>query len=43
MFSVVVKEGTNTLFFYIFEYGAEYGDKYSAESGQFFFQNEGGI
>ena len=27
--SIVVKEGTNTLFFYIFEYGAEC----SAESG----------
>ena len=31
--SVVVKEGTNTLTFYIFEYGAEYGAECSAESG----------
>ena len=23
--SIVAKEGTNTLIFYIFEYGAEYG------------------
>ena len=31
--SIVAKDGTNTLIFYIFEYGAEYGAKFSAESG----------
>ena len=31
--SIVVKECTNTLIFYIFEYGAEYGAEYSAGSG----------
>ena len=31
--SIVVKEGTNTLIFYIFEYGAEYCAEFSAESG----------
>ena len=31
--SIVVKEGTNTLIFDIFEYGAKYGAECSAESG----------
>ena len=31
--SIVFKEGTNTLFFYIFECGAEYGAECSAEFG----------
>ena len=31
--SIVVKEGSNTLTFYIFEYSAEYGAECSAESG----------
>ena len=31
--SIVVKEGTNTIIFYIFEHGAEYGAEYSAGSG----------
>ena len=30
---IVVKEGTNTLIFYIFEYGAKYDAECSAESG----------
>ena len=30
---IVVKEGTNTLFFCIFEYGAEFCAKSSAEPG----------
>ena len=30
---VVAQEGTNTLIFYVFEYDAEYGTEYSAESG----------
>ena len=29
----VVKEGTNTSIFYIFEYGVESGAEYSTESG----------
>ena len=33
MWSRVIQEGTNTLLFYIFEYGAEYSAEYSAESG----------
>ena len=33
LWSVVVKEGTNTPFFYVFRYGAEYGAEWSAESG----------
>ena len=33
VWSVVVKEGTDALTFYIFEYGAEYGAECSAESG----------
>ena len=31
--SIVFQEGTSTLIFYIFEYGAEYGAECSAESG----------
>ena len=31
--SIVVKEDTNTLLFYIFEYTAEYGAECSVESG----------
>ena len=31
--SIVVKEGTNTLIFYIFECGAEYATEGSAEPG----------
>ena len=31
--SIVVKEGTNTLIFYIFEYDAESGAECSAEYG----------
>ena len=30
---MVVQEGTNIIIFYIFEYGAEYGDECCAESG----------
>ena len=30
---IVAKEGTNTLIFYIFEYGAEHAAECSAESG----------
>ena len=30
---IVGKEGTNTLIFYISEYGAQYGAEYSAKSG----------
>ena len=33
MINPVVKEGTNTLIFYIFEYDAESGAECSAESG----------
>ena len=33
VWSIVVQEGTNTVFFYIFEYGAEYGAECSTESG----------
>ena len=38
---VVAQEGTNTLIFYVFEYDAEYGTEYSAESGakQYFVWN----
>ena len=31
--SIVPRKGTNILIFYIFEYGAEYGAKFSGESG----------
>ena len=31
--SIVVKEDADTLFFYIFKCGTEYGAKFSAESG----------
>ena len=33
LWSIVAQKGTNILFFYIFEYGAEYGVECSAESG----------
>ena len=33
MWSVVVNKVTNTLIFYIFEHGAEYGAEGTAESG----------
>ena len=33
LWSIVVQKGTNTVIFYIFEYGAEYGAECSAESG----------
>ena len=31
VWSIVFQEGTNTVIFYIFEYGAEYGAGYGAE------------
>ena len=33
LWSIVPQKGTNILIFHIFEYGAEYGAKCSAESG----------
>ena len=33
LLSIVAQKDTNTLIFYIFEYGAEYGAECSAESG----------
>ena len=33
VWSMVVQEGTNIIIFYIFEYGAEYGNECCAESG----------
>ena len=32
VWSTVVQEGSNTLIFYVFEYGAEYGAECSAKS-----------
>ena len=33
LWSIVPQKSTNILIFHIFEYGAEYGDECSAESG----------